>query len=158
MTSVPPASIALHDFNIPHQVFYHTGSVDSLEQAAQERGQSTDQVIRSILFRLPDGIFVMVLVAGPGQISWPLLRAYLGQSRLTLATQQEVLDITGYRVGAVSPFGLPTPLRILADNNVFVPEVVSIGSGERGVAIILKSDALRSTLGNVEIGTFTVTE
>ena len=96
----------------------------------------------------------MVLIAGPAQISWPRLRAYLGQSRLTMASEAEVLEVTGYRVGAVSPFGLPEPIRILADENVFVPEELSIGSGVRGTAIILKSNDLRSTLNDIEIDKF----
>jgi len=96
----------------------------------------------------------MVLMAGPAQISWPKLRAYLGQSRLTLASEAEVLATTGYRVGAVSPLGLPGPLRILADENVFTPTEISVGSGQRGTAIILKSIDLRSTLTNIEIDKF----
>ncbi len=96
----------------------------------------------------------MVLVAGPSQISWPDLRAHLNQSRLTMASNEEVLSATGYLPGAVSPFGLPSPLRILADKDVFLPEEISIGSGMRGIAIIMKSSDLKKTLGDVEIDRF----
>jgi prolyl-tRNA editing enzyme YbaK/EbsC (Cys-tRNA(Pro) deacylase) len=121
-----------------------------LEQAARERGQLPEQVIRSILFRLGAEEFVMALVAGPAQVSWPALRGYLGQSRVSMATEDEVLYVTGYRPGAVSPFGLPAPLRILADANVFAPEEISIGSGERGATVILTSADLRRGLGKYE--------
>jgi len=156
MTDIPPASKALTDLNIPHRVFRHPGPVHSLEQAAQERGQTPEQVIRSILFRLGKGNFVMVLVAGPAQISWPALRTYLGTNRVSMASEAEVLSATGARIGAVGPFGLPAPLRILADESVFVPEEVSIGSGERGVTIILKTRDLRKTMGNIKITKLTV--
>ena len=96
----------------------------------------------------------MVLVAGPSQISWAALRAYLGQSRLAMASEEQVLTVTGYKVGSVSPFGLPGPIRILADQNVFIPEEISIGSGQRGTAIILKSADLRSTIDTIEINKF----
>jgi Cys-tRNA(Pro)/Cys-tRNA(Cys) deacylase len=155
MTDMPPVSKALTDLNIPHRVFRHPGSIHSLEQAAQERGQSPEQVIRSILFRLSEGNFVMVLVAGPAQISWPALRSYLGTNRVSMASEAEVLSATGYRIGAVSPFGLPTPLRILADESVFVPDEISIGSGERSVTIILKTKDLRRALSTIEPGKFT---
>ena len=125
-----------------------------MEQVANERGQSTEQVVRSILFRLGEGNFVMVLMPGPQQVSWPALRAYLGQSRLTMASEEEVLTTTGYRVGAVSPLGLSSPVRILADESVFVPGEISIGSGERGIAIILKSADLQKSIKNLEIGQF----
>ena len=154
MTELPSVSLALAALGLPHRVFRHPGPVSSLEQAARERGQSPEQVIRSIVFRIGAAEFVMVLIAGPAQVSWPALRSYLGQSRLTMANEDEVLAVTGYRPGAVSPFGLPAPLRILADENVFAPEEISLGSGERGVTIIMKSADLRRGLGNVEIGQF----
>ena len=96
----------------------------------------------------------MVLMAGPGQISWKSLRAALGVSRITMASEAEVLAVTGFVRGAVTPFGLPSPMRVLADESVFLPEEVSIGSGVRGTAILMNSADLRRGLGNVEIGIF----
>ncbi len=157
MFEPPPVSKVLTALNIPHRVFRHAGKISSLEQAASERGQVPGQVVRSILFRLGAGHFVLVLVAGPGQISWPALRSYLGQSRLTLATEAEVLTATGYRIGTVSPLGLPAPLRLLADENVFQPAEISLGSGEQNVGIILQSTDLRRALGQVELGKFMTT-
>ncbi len=78
----------------------------------------------------------------------------LGVSRITMASEAEVLEATGYVRGAVTPLGLPVPMRILADESVFKPEEISIGSGVRGVAIIMKSETLRKALGTVEIGSF----
>jgi Cys-tRNA(Pro) deacylase len=135
-------------------VFVHPGPVHSLEQAARERGQAPEQVIRSIVFRLDQGEFVMVLVAGPQQVAWPALRRYLGQSRVTMASEPEVLAATGYPIGAVAPFGLPRPMRVLVDEKVFVLEEVSIGSGVRGTTILLRAEDLRRALGDVEVGSF----
>jgi Cys-tRNA(Pro)/Cys-tRNA(Cys) deacylase len=139
---------------IPHRVFHHAGPVNSLEQAAQERGQRPDQVVRSILFRLGQDQYAMVLMAGPTQVSWRLLRQYLGQSRLTMATAEEVLAMTGYPIGAVSPFGLPGPLRVLIDDQVFAQKEVSIGSGVRGVTVILNTGDLKRALLAGETGRF----
>jgi Cys-tRNA(Pro)/Cys-tRNA(Cys) deacylase len=154
MSDFPPAAHALSSLGIPCRIFRHAGTVTSLEQAASERGQSTEQVVRSILFRLGEGNFVMVLMPGPQQVSWPALRAYLGQSRLTMASEADVMAATGYLVGAVSPLGLPGPMRILADESVFFHDEVSIGSGERGIAIILKSADLQRSIQSLEIGLF----
>jgi Cys-tRNA(Pro) deacylase len=140
--------------NIPYQLFRHPGRVDSLEQAAEERGQQPKQVVRSILFRLTKGEYAMVLMAGPDQISWPALRGHFGQSRLTMASRDEVLSVTGYKFGAVSPFGLPKPLRILVDASVLTQEEVSIGSGERGLTVILNTGDLMQALNNPEVGQF----
>ena len=150
MNESPPASLALEKLGIPHRVFRHTGEVTSLEQAAQERGQRPEQVVRSILFRLGEGEFIMALVGGPGQISWKKLRQHLGQSRLTMASEEEVLAVTGYRVGTVSPFGLPRLIKILIDPGVLKEDEISIGSGVRNTGIIINTSDLRRALKDIE--------
>lgn len=150
----PPVSRYLNEHGVPHTVFRHPGPVTSLQQAAAERGQLPDQVVRSIVFRLGEGQFVMALAAGAGQVSWPALRAHLGQSRLSMASADEVLSVTGYAIGAVSPLGLPTPMRLLADESVWAHDEISLGSGTRDVGIIMKSADLRRLLPHAEAGVF----
>lgn len=159
--SIPPVSVALSAANIPHTIFRHLGPVHSLEQAAAERGQTPAQVVRSILFRLGrakegdgSGDFAMVLMAGPGQIAWKALRQHFGQSRLTMATPEEVLAVTGYPIGAVAPFGMPTQLPVLVDESVTAQREISLGSGLRGTTIILAVADLLTALGEVTVGKF----
>jgi len=147
----PPVSIALEKLGVPHKIFRHESPVTSFEQAASDRGQRASQVVRSILFRIAEDEFIMALVAGPGQISWKTLRKYLGRSRVSMATEDEVLAVTGYRVGTVSPFGLPRQLKVLIDPSVIGEEEISIGSGMRNTAIILKSADLHHALSDAEI-------
>lgn len=149
-----PVSRSLADQGIHHRVFRHPAPLFSLEQAALERGQRPGQVVRSIVFRIAAGEFVMVLVAGPAQIAWPALRAYLGHSRLTTATEDELLAITGYTRGAVAPFALPVPMRILIDHAVLTEEEVSMGSGVQGTTIIMRSADLLNGLPGAELGAF----
>lgn len=151
MNQTPPASLVLEKLGIPHRIFRHENPVTSFEQAASERGQKPGQVIRSILFRVGDNEFLMALVAGPAQISWKKLRQHLGQSRLTMATEDEVLEVTGYRVGTVGPFGLPRPLKVLVDASVMQQAEISIGSGMRNTAVILQSADLKRALADSEI-------
>lgn len=154
MTGTTPASKALVEMGVDHQEFIHPGPVNSLEQAAAERNQPVDQVVRSILFRLSEDEYAMVLMGGPRQISWKTLRQHFGQSRLTMASPEEVEQITGYQIGAVSPFGLPTPLPILVDKNLLDQPSVSIGSGVRGTAVMITIKNLMQALGDVETGYF----
>jgi Cys-tRNA(Pro) deacylase len=150
----PPASIALEKLMIPHRIFRHEKPVMSFEQAASDRGQRPEQVVRSILFQIRPDEFLMVLMAGPAQIDWKKLRQFVKRSRIRMATEEEVLEMTGYRVGTVSPFGLPRPLRVLIDSSVLQEEEVSIGSGVRNTAIILKSADLHQALRDAEIVSF----
>jgi len=146
-----PAIKVLKDSQIPFQVFQHLNKISSLQQAAEERGQEPDQIIRSILFRLSSDLYVMVLMAGDRQISWKALRTYLGERRISLASPQEVLDQTGYEIGAVTPIGLSHPMRIIADPGVFAYPQISMGSGQKGYAIIIGSNLLSTIIHDLEI-------
>ena len=92
----------------------------------------------------------MALVAGSAQISWKRLRQHLGQSRLTMASEDEVLAVTGYKIGTVSPFGLPLPLKVLIDPGVLKEQEISIGSGIRNTGIIMSSTDLLNALKEPE--------
>src|SRR5215510_3968252 len=146
-----PASLALKQLGIPHRVFKHETPVTSFEQAAADRGQRPEQIVRSILFQIRDGEFVMVLMAGPAQIDWKKLRQLVKRSRIRMATEEEVLEVTGYRVGTVSPFGLKNQVRVMIDASVLKEEEISIGSGIRSVAIIMKSANIQRALGDIEV-------
>ena len=154
MIAPPPVSLTLNELGIPHEVFVHPGPLNSLEQAAEERGQRPEQIVRSILFRVSKGDYLMVLIAGPNQIDWKILRQHVKTNRITMASKEEVLSITGYPLGAVAPFGLPRPLKILVDRSVLEEQIISMGSGIRGVAVILKSADLIEALGEHELGDF----
>lgn len=147
----PPASIALEKLNIPHRVFRHEGHLETFEQAALERKQRPEQIVRSLLFQIRPEEFVMVLMAGREQVDWKKLRKLVGRSRIRMATEEEVLEVTGFRVGTVSPFGLKNQIRILIDASVLKEEEVSTGSGVRNMAIIIRSADLRHALAKAEI-------
>ena len=131
----------------------HERPLRSLEQAAEERGLEPDQIVRSLLFRLEDGTFVLVLMPGVDKVNWAKLRKHLGVSRMTTATSEEVREVTGYETGAVSPFGLPLPIRLLADRRIMIHEDISIGAGTRNAGVILKRQDLLDAL-DPEIGNF----
>ncbi len=90
MTDLSPASKILTELNIPHLEHVHTTVLTSLDQAAAERNQDPSQIVRSIVFRLSEGEYAMALIAGPTQISWRALRQHFKQSRLTIASPEEV--------------------------------------------------------------------
>ena len=148
-----PAIQQLRELAIPHQLFVHAGPVRSLEQAAAERGQRPEQVVRSLLIRLNQSDYALVLVAGPQQIPWKTLRRELGQRRLTLASEEEVLAQSGYQLGAVTPFGLPHPIPIYIEASVLQHKQLSLGSGRRGSAILIDSADLATALPSAQFVT-----
>ena len=154
-TGKPPASLALDALGIEHRVFLHEKPVSSFEEAAAHRNQRPGQIVRSILFQIRLDEYLMVLVAGPDQIDWKKLRQFVKRSRIRMATEEEVLEVTGYRIGTVSPFGLKNQARVLIDASVLNEEEVSVGSGVRNMAIIMKSVDLRKALAESEVVSLT---
>lgn len=140
--------------DIPYKLHVHENQLRSLEQAARERGLEPEQIVRSLLFRMEGGEFVMVLIPGPSKVDWVKLRHFLGVSRVTTARPQEVEEVTGYPTGAVSPFGLQEEVRLLADESVQDIEVISLGAGMRNAGVILESRHLVKAL-KPELGDFT---
>ena len=151
----PPASLALDSLGIEHRVFLHERPVSSFEQAASDRNQRPEQIVRSILFQIRPEEYMMVLVAGPDQIDWKKLRQFVKRSRIRMATEAEVLEVTGYRIGTVSPFGLKNQARVLIDASVLKEEEVSVGSGVRNMAIIMKSVDFRKALAESKVVSLT---
>lgn len=139
-----PITRKLSEMGIAYTLHIHDRPLLSLEQAAAERGLKHGQIVRSLLFRLEDQQYILVLIAGPGKVSWSRLRKAVGVRRLTTADGDEVQAVTGYSPGAVSPIGLKQNLRILADHGLKEHEILSIGAGIRNAGIILKrKDLLR---------------
>ena len=153
MESSTPVTQTLDQLGVDYQLHLHTTQLRSLDQAAEERGLDPGQIVRSLVFRLEDGSFIMVLMSGPAKVAWSKLRHHLGISRMTTASADEVREITGYETGAVSPYGLPRPLRLLADRGILDHEVLSIGAGIRNAGVILKRADLLRTL-KPELGDF----
>ena len=151
MDNKPPASLALDTLGIEHRIFLHEKPVTSFEEAAAHRNQRPGQIVRSILFQIRPEEFLMVLMAGPSQIDWKSLRQLVKRSRIRMATEEEVLEVTGYRIGTVSPFGLKNQVQVLIDASVLKEEEISIGSGVRNMAIIMKSADLRKALPESEV-------
>jgi Cys-tRNA(Pro) deacylase len=155
MKTSTPVTQALDVLDIHYTLHIHENQIHSLEQAALERGLEPGQIVRSLVFRCEGEEYVMVLMPGPMKVGWPKLRRHLGVSRITTATAEQILELTGYQLGAVSPLGLPSALRILADRTILDLTTISIGAGIRNAGVILpREDLLRAV--EVEIGDFGV--
>ncbi|NYI42577.1 Cys-tRNA(Pro) deacylase [Demequina lutea] len=152
--SVPdtPATRALAASGIGYTVTVH-GRVNSLEEAAAARGLEPWQILKTLVVRKADDDFLLVLVPGDRQISWPKLRTLLGVSRLSMPDKEVARAATGYERGTITPFGslqspAGTPWPVIADALAASrPGPVSIGAGAHGVAASVATDDLVAALG-----------
>jgi prolyl-tRNA editing enzyme YbaK/EbsC (Cys-tRNA(Pro) deacylase) len=81
-------------WGVPFRVV-RTERASSAEESAALQGIEVGRLIRTIVVRRGADDYVLVLVPGGRQIDWPLLRAHLGVSRLSLPDQEEAKLATG---------------------------------------------------------------
>jgi Cys-tRNA(Pro)/Cys-tRNA(Cys) deacylase len=145
--TLPPAERALRAIQasgIPFTITRH-GPVSSLVEAAQARGLTPDQVLKTIVVRRADDDFLLVLVPGGRTISWPKLRALLGVSRLSMPSADVAFAATGYVRGTITPWGSLRAWPVIADASL-TGGAVSIGGGDHGVAFTVDSEQLAAAL------------
>ncbi len=121
----------------------HRLSVDTptVPAAAAAVGTAPERIVKSLVF-LADGEPLLVIAAGESRISYPLLAGALSVSRkrLRFASPDEALLITGYRVGAMPPFGHRVQLPTWLDANT-VPVAGTVFAGGGGLNALLELDA-----------------
>ncbi|MFV0452911.1 MAG: aminoacyl-tRNA deacylase [Propioniciclava sp.] len=139
-----PAATAARDLGVPVAVVRHE-RVGSLAEAAALRGQEPRDLVKTMVVRLGAGEYVLVLVPGDRQISWPRLRAMLEQNRLSLAAADEAFAATGYRRGTITPFGTTTSLPVIADASIRGRRI-SLGAGEPGAGLVVDADTALTAL------------
>jgi len=98
------AVAALVEAGIDFRIVRH-GPVRSLAEAAQARGVTPDQVVKTLVVRRGADDYLFVLVPGDRQIAWPRLRAVLGVTRLSMPDAETAREVTGYARGTITPFG-----------------------------------------------------
>ena len=139
----------LSENQIEAEIIFLEEDTRTVAEAAAVLGAEPDQIIKSILF-LADGEPVLVINNGLARVAWKQLADYLGVSRRRLKTAQAdvVLDITGYQVGAVPPFGHQTKLRTVVATAVYDQTIVYGGGGEVHALMKLTTDELKRVVGS----------
>ena len=139
-----PALQAVRASGLAHDVIRH-GPVRSLAEAAEARGVEPADVVKTLVVRRGEDDFLLVLVPGDRQISWPKLRTLLGVSRMSMPDASTAKEVTGYERGTITPFGSARAWPVIADERVRGRRI-TLGGGAHGVAVGLDADAALGVL------------
>jgi Cys-tRNA(Pro) deacylase len=137
---------ALDESGLAYRLVRH-GPVGSLAEAARARGVTPAAVVKTLVVRRGDEDFVFVLVPGDRTISWPKLRALLGERRLSMPDAELARAVTGYERGTITPFGSTRAWPVYADERI--TGEVTLGAGDHGVAVAVDAAAALAVLGAV---------
>lgn len=135
----------MHAHNIPGEILHLNVPTPTVETAAQAVGTSVDQIIKSILF-LVDEQPVLAIACGLSSIQRRAIADLygVGKKRVKLASAETVLEISGYEVGALPPFGHCQPLVTLIDRKVLeFKDAYAGGGAENAIVHLNPQDILR---------------
>ena len=143
--------ITLLDENkVEYTLTEHLPVFTSEEAAAVRKDFSLHQgakamVLKIVNSQLPiDNCFVMCVLPGDRKIDFKKLKSVLGGRDVTLADPEEVEKTVGVKIGAVSPFGNLSDLKVLLDESIYDNEEIVFNAGDHCKSVKMKlSDYLR---------------
>jgi prolyl-tRNA editing enzyme YbaK/EbsC (Cys-tRNA(Pro) deacylase) len=120
----------------------------TVETAAQAVGTSPDQIIKSILF-LVDSHPVLAIACGFSNIQRRVIADFygVGKKKVKLADSDTVLQVSGYEVGAMPPFGHRQRLNTVIDRRVLDLPSAYAGGGAENVLLQLKPQDILQVTG-----------
>ena len=126
---------------IPYRLLPHSEAVYTVEAAAALRGVVMEEMVKCILLRDKARRYAMAGVTGEARLDPKAVRSVLDDSltRLSFASAAEILEVTGYEIGAVAPLCLPEGLPLVFDEAIGALRKVSISSGDPMAGIELQS-------------------
>jgi len=123
------------------------GPVRSLAEAAEARGVTPAAVVKTLVVRRGDDDYLFVLVPGDRTISWPKLRAVVGERRLSMPDAEQAREATGYERGTITPFGSVRSWPVIADERI--TDEITLGGGAHGVAVAVDAQSALNALDAV---------
>lgn len=140
------ALAALEESGVAYRLLRH-GPVRSLAEAAEARGVTPAAVVKTLVVRRGDGDYLFVLVPGDRTISWPKLRAVVGERRLSMPDAEQAREATGYERGTITPFGSVRSWPVVADERI--TGEITLGGGAHGVAVAVDAQSALTALDAV---------
>jgi Cys-tRNA(Pro) deacylase len=115
------------------------------DAAAAALGCEPGEIVKTIVF-VCAGLPVLALLPGDRRADEAKVAAAAGAHEARVARPEEVLAVTGFEPGAVSPFPVPQASRILLERELLRHQTVWVGAGStRHLAGLSPLDLVRLT-------------
>jgi len=149
----PDVLKVLQSSSIPFQALACDPSLADTADFCQHYGYAPDQSANTLLLGSTKGepTFACCVVLANCRLDVnKVVRKKLGVRRLSFATPEKTLELTGMELGGVTPFGLPADLPLWIDSRVMECEEIILGGGNRASKVLMPPAGL-TKLPNVEI-------
>lgn len=138
----------LDKFDLGLKIINTPENTATAELAAAALGTEVGQIAKSLLFRISNDEYVMVITAGDVKVKSGKLKAVVG-SKPRMASADEVQAVTGYSIGGVCPFDLPAQsnVKILLDKSLDRFPIVYAAAGSDHSAVGVTLNQLKQITG-----------
>jgi len=107
----------LKDFDPNLSVIELNTSARTAQEAASSLGCEVGAIVKSLLFKTEQN-FTLCLVAGDRKASLNKIKKILNIKDVSMASAEEVKNVTGYTIGGVSPVGHLKKLNVILDGSL----------------------------------------
>ena len=120
----------------------------SAPRVAEKIGMPPEQVFKTLVARGDRHGVMMAAIPANTELDLKALASASGDKKVDLVQVKEVLGLTGYIRGGVSPIGVRTRYPFYLDETAILFDTISVSAGVRGCQMILSpDDLLRATEG-----------
>ncbi len=129
---------------IPHELREYAVDEDDLSapHVAEAIGMPPDQVFKTLVARGDRTGVLMAAIPANTELDLKALAAASGNKKIEMAALKEVLPLTGYIRGGVSPVGGKKPYPVYIDETADLWDIISLSAGIRGCQMLLAPDDL----------------
>ena len=114
---VKRAENSLKEFDPNLNVITLNSSARTAREAASSLGCEVGSIVKSLLFKT-DNTFTLNLIAGDRKASLNKIKKILQKRDVSMASAEDVKNITGYTIGGVSPVGHINRIETLIDDSL----------------------------------------
>ena len=107
----------LKEFDSSQKVIVLNTSARTAIEAASSLGCEVGAIVKSLLFKT-ENFFILCLVGGDKKASLNKIKKTLNIKDVSMASADDVKNITGYTIGGVSPIGHLSKIDIFIDNSL----------------------------------------
>ena len=108
---------SLKEFDPKQNVIILKSSARTALEAARSLDCEVGAIVKSLLFKT-EKTFTLCLIAGDKKASLSKIKKELNIKDASMASAEEVKDITGFTIGGVAPIGHLKKINILIDNSL----------------------------------------
>jgi Cys-tRNA(Pro)/Cys-tRNA(Cys) deacylase len=118
----------------------------SAPHVAAAIGMPPEQVFKTLVARGDRAGVLMAAIPASSELDLKALAAASGNKKVELVALKEVLGLTGYIRGGVSPLGTRKPYPFYLDETADLWDIISVSAGLRGSQLLLApADLARAT-------------